>query len=261
MKQKSAVLCLALCFVFCVSCIENRAPKNTMTEKEIRLKQYSDSVVNLSFKGIVLAAPFKQTMNRASKAGQIKKLQFGKDGSATCRADITLPNRETPLSVDVKVTSYQDTITSFLILSNVYETYPALIALYKDKYNPEYATTEDNCESWGDAVMRSGNYSYIWTFKNQTLRVTDFYSEKRENYVKNPNMRSPEYRYGVKYTKFFQAVSILYSDIKQCAKVEAIEMAEREKELAIEKEQKRQQQIRDSLKAAQLKQQALNQDI
>ena len=230
-------------------------------EKEARLKQYGDSVVNLSFKGIVLAAPFRQTMKDAYETGQVRQLQFGHDGSATCKADIVLPNQEEPLTVDVKVTSYQDTITSFLILSDVYETYPALIALYKEKYNDEFASKEDRGEPWEDKSMRSGNSSYIWTFKNQTLRVTDFYTEKRENYVKNPKMHSPENKYGVKYTKFFKAVSILYSDIRQCEKVEELERMEREIGLEIEKEQSRQQHIADSIKAEKRRQQSLNQDI
>lgn len=226
-------------------------------EKEIRLKQYADSTVNLSFKGITLATPLKATLNAALKAGQIKNLKYEKGGSATCKADITLPNRETPLTVDVKVASYQDTITSFIVMSDVYETYPALIKLYKDKYNEDYASFENNAADWGDRTTRSGNQSSIWTFKNQTLRVSDFYSETRENYVKNPKMQSPENRYGVRYTKYFQAVSIIYSDIRQCKKVEAIEAIEQ----AAKDEENRQKQAEDAAKRDAQRKEALNQDI
>ena len=184
-----------------------------------------------------------------------------KGGSATCKANISLPNNEKPLTVDVKVTSYQDTITCILILSDKYETYTDLIALYKERYKEDYATVESDSDYWDDKVERSGNQSYIWTFKNQTLRVTNFYTERRENYVKNPKMRSPENRYGVKYTTFFKAVSILYSDIKQCEKVEAVEKAEREKKLAIEEEYNRKKQIEETEKAERLKRQSQTQDI
>ena len=226
-------------------------------EKEVRLKQCADSTVNLSFKGITLATPIKATLNAALKAGQIKNLKYEKGGSATCNADITLPNRETPLTVDVKIASYQDTITSFIVMSDVYETYPALIRLYKDKYNEGFASIEDHAADWGDRTTRSGNQSFVWTFKNQTLRVSDFYSETRENYVKDPRMRSPENRYGVKYTKYFQAVSIIYSDIKQCKKVEAVEERERQ----IENARNRQKQAEDAAKQDSQRKKALDQDI
>lgn len=226
-------------------------------EKEIRLKQCADSTANLSFKGITLATPLKATLNSALKAGQIKNLKYSKGSSATCKADITLPDREMPLTVDVKVASYQDTITSFIVMSDVYETYPALIKLYKDKYNEDYASFENNADYWGDKTTRSGNNSSIWAFKNQTLRVSLFYSETRENYVKNPKMRSPENRYGVRYTEYFKAVTIIYSDIRQCKKVEAVEAMEQ----AAKNEQNRQKQTEDAAKRDAQRKEALNQDI
>jgi hypothetical protein len=257
-KRLLLLLFLSFILVFASSCSSGynekkilRKVRKEMAEHKKRLQVCADSTVNLSFKGIVLAEPIRATMNAAQKAGNIKNLKFEKGGSATCKADIFLPDREKPLTVDVKVTSYQDTITSFLILSDVYETYSALIDLYKEKYNVDYASTDN----------RSGSDSFVWSFKNQTLRVTDFYRVEEEIYVKNPKMKSVENKYGVNYNRYFKAVSILYSDNRQCAKVEQVEKEEQEKELAIEQERNRKKHISDSIKQEQLKAKSKNQDI
>ena len=49
--------------------------------------------------------------------------------------------------------------------------------------------------------------------------------KKRENYVKDPRMKSPENRYGIKYTKYFKSIVILYNDIKLCKKSEEYQNA------------------------------------
>jgi hypothetical protein len=174
---------------------------------------------------------------------------------------VNLPNRDKALEVDVLIASYQDTITSFVVMSKDYDTREALKSLYKSKYNEDYSTSEETADYWGDKVQRSVSNSLVWTFKNQSLRYTTFLTEKRENYVKNPEMRSPENRYGVKYTNYFEAISIIYTDFYHSNKVEAYE-AELKKEEERKKEIERKKQAKaDSIKRAEQKQKAESQDI
>lgn len=208
--------------------------KAKKSEAECLKQQYLDSTVNLSFCGIKLGEPFKKTVSAAKNNETIHNVRFEKDGSATCNANLLLPNRENPLTVDVKICSYQDTITSYLIMSDAYDTKEALKSLYLDKYNEKAAERKDDAEYWGDKVRISGYWSWIWTFKNQSLNLAEFYEEERENYVKDARMRSPENRYGVRYTKYFKTITIIYSDLAQCAKVQKYE-----DELAAEAELKK----------------------
>ncbi len=234
--------------------------------KQARLQQYADSTVALSFKGIELGQPFLKTVQEARKRGSIYDLSYDKGrNSATCKAKVNLPNKETPLEVDVKIASYQDTITSFLVMSKDYDTHEDLEHLYGSKYDGDiwggYSTRENEEQEWGDRVERSKSYSTIWTFKNQSIRYTTFLTEKRENYVKNPEMRSPQNRYGIKYTNYFQAVTVIYTDFYHYKKAEDYELAKKKEEARLYEIERRKRATADSIKKAELKRKADNQDI
>ena len=70
-------------------------------------------------------------------------------------------------------------------------------------------------------------------------------------------MRSPENRYDVKYTNYFEAITIIYSDIYHCKKVE-----EYEAELKAAAEHlESQKQKADSINRVKINQRAENQDF
>ena len=242
-------------YLICVLSCGQRPPTETSFEKQLReerearerlKKEYADSTVRLSFCGIKLAEPFKSTLNEARKAGTIKKLKYDAGGeSATCQGEVYIAAWDKVLPIDVKVTSYQDTITSFLLMYNSHDGYKAIWRLFSDKYNTEASSIEDKADPWYDNSARSGSHSLIWSFKNQTLRLTEFYREEREWYVKNPDMKYAENRYDIKYTKYFQAITIIYSDLKQCAKVKAKEAQEARKNAVIETDAKAQKERQD----------------
>lgn len=224
--------------------------------REKSQKRYADSTVHLSFCGIKLGESFRKTISAAKKEGKIRNVKYDNENgtAATCFAILFLPNKEKPIEVDVKVTSHQDTITSFVIMSDDYETKDEILSLYKDKYDSFAAKERNNADFWGDKIRRSGHHSWTWTFKNQSITLADFYEEERENYVKDARMRSPENRYGVRYTKYFKAIVITYNDTYQCEKV-----MEYEKELLAEELKRRYAQEEESL--AKQKARAVNQDI
>lgn len=275
MKNTLKLISIALACT-CIAC--NNPQKKVATEweqriqterlaKQARLKHYADSTVALSFKGLELGQPFLTTVQQARKKGSIYALSYGKDRtSATCKAKINLLNIEKPLEVDIMITSYQDTITSFIVLSEDYDTRKDLKRLYQSKYNGnpsegEYSEDESEEQDWDDRVARSKSNSTIWTFKNQSIRYTTFLTEKRENYVKNPKMRAPQNRYGIKYSNYFQAVTIIYTDFYHSKKAEDYELAIKEANARLREIENRKKAKADSIKKAELKRRAENQDI
>lgn len=273
MKYIVKLISIALAFT-CIACNNPQKKEAEVWEqkmqakrlaKQARLQEYADSTVALSFKGIELGQPFLKTVQEARKKGSIYALSYGKDReSATCKATVNLLDKEKPLEVDIMIASYQDTITSFVVMSEDYDTHNDLERLYISKYDGtegRYSTDENEEQDWGDRVERSKSYSTIWTFKNQSIRYTTFLTEKRENYVKNPEMRSPQNRYGIKYTNYFKAVTIIYTDFYHCKKVEDYELAIKKEEARLREIEKRKQARADSIKKAELKRKAENQDI
>jgi len=221
-----AFLLISSLFIF--SCVTKPKYNLVSVDDEFELKKKSmlDSVVNLSCSGIVLGQPFNHTLSSAKRNGKIKNIEYqleGGDKSATCVTKIILTNREEGQDVDMKICSFQDTITSIILISEDYDTYQRIIDIYIDKYNKQLSEYESDVEDWGDKVNRAGSNSWIWTYKNQSIRVSYFYTEKRENYLKDPTMHSPENRYGIRYTEYFKMISIIYSDLYQMKKVEAFE--------------------------------------
>lgn len=269
--MKTSEFCVLIVFAFLLfSC--NAKPKDNWEQEydklELQKKQniqsIADSTVNLSFCGIALGQPFSQTITLAKKNGKIRNVKYqidGNDKSATCSAVLILPENENGQIVDVKICSFQDTITSFIIMSDVYETHEAIIDLYKNKYNKDFCKNEDNAESWEDNIKRSGSDSWIWTFKNQSLRVSNFYTEERENYIKDASMRSPENRYGVRYTKYFAMISIIYSDLHQVKKVDAYESKVNKQKQIEQAKCDSLKNINDSILRVKRKKRALQQDI
>lgn len=201
-------------------------------QKEALQKSYKDSTVYLSFSGIKLGEPFRKTISVARSEGKIRNVKFDKDGVlAKCKADLFLPKREEPIEVDVEIKSYQDTIASFVVISTKYETREIIRSLYNDIYNKDAAEVKEKTDYWGDRATRNGYTAWIWTFKNQSITFSSNYEEKREHYVKDPKMRNPNNRYGVRYSKIFKSISILYSDTHYSKKVK-----EYEDQLAAEEE-------------------------
>lgn len=218
-------------------------------EKNKRLQQYADSTVSLSFKGIELGQPFTRTIQKARKKGNIYSVKYDKTKeSATCKAKLKLPTIECTLEVDVKICSFQDTITSFIIMSDEYDTHKYFEKLYKDKYNEDYA-------------KHHAYNSYEWKFKNQSVQISTNVESKTEVYVKNSSMRSPQNRYGERTSFTFQSISVIYIDYRQRDKVETYEAEETKERERLRAIKVREIAIADSIRKVQTKKEIENQDI
>ncbi len=258
MKKLLAIMFIAIYFIMFLYGCKNSNQKdylkeveNEQAEKNANLAIASDSIVCLSFCGLNLGKLISPMISSAIKDKKIWDVKTG-EGIVRFKTNIFLSERENPLCVDVVATLFNDSISSICVVSEDYETHQELIDLYVSRYNDKYASLWDNrVELWENNAKRSGSSSKTWTFKNQTLRVSNFYEEERENYIKDPRMKSPENRYGIKYTKYFKSIVILYNDINLCEKAEEFQNAVKEKIDAAKKneiEAKRKKQIDNALK-------------
>lgn len=257
---------IAICAIILNSCTNSR---NNDTSKSLFLfdisdtvefnpQEIEDSIVYLSFSGINLGTSFTNSISKAKSSKKISDVVISKDKdggrSARCMTELFFPNSDKSLEVEFLVTSFQDTITSILIISTDFDTSEELKNLFKDKYGVNFAMQSEDSDNWNDRTSRECNYCYLWKFKNQSVRLTEYYTETRENYIKDPSMISPENRYGIKYEKYFESISILYSDTKQCEKCEKYKSS-------IEEAKQKEQNRIDSIKNKQRMKKFSEQDI
>jgi len=209
MKQLMALLQLTVLFLCVVGC--NRGKNADLTEyereqeiKEANLKIASDSIVSLSFCGLTLGEPATAQIQKAVKENRIKKRHiYNNPVDDTYEVPIYLPTQENPIFADLVIATYNDTIANLCITSDDFATKDALIDLYLSRYDDNYASLWDN---------NSESSSKTWNFKNQTLTISSIHKTEDEVYVKNPKMKSPENRYGVKRNTYFLSIVINYSD-------------------------------------------------
>ena len=77
-------------------------------EKEANLKTASDSIVSLSFGGLILGQPISSMINKAVKDKKIWDIKQNRgDNIVRFKSNIFLPEQESPLCVDIVVTSFQ----------------------------------------------------------------------------------------------------------------------------------------------------------
>lgn len=249
MKTKLAILAMLLTMYSCSSEKDRsyylKEIEKEQAIKESNLKIAADSIVSLSFNGISLGMPFKSSVRNAIKDKKISNVNYNSDKTGLSgRANIYLPQRETPLEVEVLITSLNDTISSICVTSSNYDTRNELIDLYKNRYSEVFANFEH----------RTGSDSYVWTFCNQTLRVSNFYETEQEVYLKDSRMKSPENRYGVKATNYFKEIVILYNDEDLCARAKKLQ----NEEVATQKETLR---IENEIRNKNIQERANQQDI
>ena len=131
---------------------------------------------------------------KASREGKIKIGSKTKD-SIFCSAQL-FAEKYLPIDVTLSIGYFQDTITGFNIVSRHYNTRDVVMSMYKDRYNTDYAECTRNGQR------------YIWSFKNQSLQLDYNTYVEEEIYIKNPNMRMPENKYGTKRTLYFDKIII-----------------------------------------------------
>lgn len=207
---------------------------------------FRDSVVRLSFYGIELGASFTETMKKIKEVDNMSL--YIDDSLNTCWGHVNIvTEKDESLQLNINITSYNDSIASIVLSTDDEDIANKVNYLYWQKYNIWYAE-DKSYQSDFNGNTHIKHDKYMWIFKNQTLYAD--YRKKWEKfyYVKNPNMRSFENRYGTDYNVSFEDFEIVYSDIILSEKVEEQARIQEEKE---KMEYERQQAIQDSVAAIQ----------
>ena len=230
--------------------------------KDARLKQYTDSTVCLSFKGIELGKPFLKAVHNARNKNEIYNLNINKDKSiATCKAKLYSQNSDNLLVVDIEIKSYQDTVSEFIIKSRNSNIAHGLETLYKSKYDVEYSQYFRHEGDWADREVRKNKTTVYWTFKNQKLEVVNYTIERREVYVKDARMSAPQNRYGTRYYSDFDEINIRYVDFYHNKKHREYEDKLKREIDSISEIERIKAKRADSIKRAEIKARAISQDI
>lgn len=240
-------ICLILITIGIFSCgvstnkTQNKTQETIIDQKAANRLALRDSTVSLSFSNIALASHIN-SIYKAQKNGKLKVYRKTQD-TIFCTTNLYYKEGCDPIKVDFNIGYFQDTITGFKIYSDDYDSRREVMALYTNKYNLDFAETSYNSRD-----------PYIWTFKNQTLKIEETAYAVEEIYVKNEKMRMPENRYGTKRTVYFDKVIISYSDIEQTKKV-------RDHKNKLAKEDAIRREREDSIKKAKNNANMKNQDI
>lgn len=240
-------ICLILITVSISSCgVSTNKPQQKTQETIIDPKMANrlalrDSTVSLSFSNIALASHIN-SIYKAQKNGKLKVSKKTQD-SIFCVTNLYYKEGKDPIKVKLNIGYFQDTITGFRLYSDHYDSRHEVIDLYANKYNIDFAETSYN-----------GRAPYLWTFKNQTLKIEETSYVEEEIYIKNAKMRMPENRYGTKRTVYFDKVIISYSDIKQTKKV-------RDHQIKLAKEDAKRKEREDSIRQAKNNANMKKQDI
>lgn len=262
--MKNILLLLSIICLFFPSCSQKSQSEieYELRREELnkRRNEMADSIVNLSFKGIFLGQPFDNSIKNARKSESIQNVSIYKIDEkihvASCKTKILLPTKEDKENnavVEVSILSYQDTITRIHITSNDYDTHWALINLYWEKYNWKLAVESKEEESWSEwDTSIDIKETHLWTYKNQSVKLTEFKTKKREYYVKD-------------YTTFFDHLEIEYIDSKHTNKYNTYRAIKEKREIfladSIKHIEDSIKKIKDSIENAELKQIRMNQDF
>lgn len=184
-----------------------------------KINKLTDSITHLSFLGFELGGSISEGI-RENK----NKLKFKIDGSNNEKSVAfdsylkLLPteyNVNRKIDISVKVCSYLDTITSLIMYTNQ-NVYRNIIDLYVGKYGDAY-TKESSTNS----------HSVLWTFKNQSIRITEFTKTEEKIVIKDLTKRAAKNRYAVESSIYFVGLSIIYTDFNQVTKLKLVKEKER----------------------------------
>lgn len=249
--MKNVIILIIFCCSFC-SCIKQKSPweieleqreKQEKEEKKeiMRIKRaMKDSIVSLSFKGIVLGESFSDFINNGKQNKEFRAFSIDtideNISEAYSRTNILLPSKNdsvvSTVDVSVRVYAYNDKIYSILLSSYEYDTYWSLKWLYYNKYNHKLADTSTDYNYDTESSLTS------WSYKNQSIILKIKSTVKTEYYVKDATKRYYANRYGSSTKRIFDKIEIEYTDINNKENYEKY----------VKYKEKREQQVKDSIK-------------
>lgn len=184
-----------------------------------KINKLTDSITHLSFLGFELGESISEGIRENKNKLKFKIDETNDEKSVAFDSSLKLLpteyNVNRKIEISVKVCSYLDTITSLIMYSNQ-NVYSNIIDLYVAKYGDAYTNESSN-----------NSRSVLWTFKNQSIRITEFTETKEKIVIKDLTKRALKNRYDVVSSTYFVGLSIIYTDFNQETKLKLVEEKER----------------------------------
>lgn len=250
--MKKLILISVIASVIC-SCgeISNNKRNNEATvsqkqeanEADIYRAEMQDKLVDLSFMGFKLGAPFSKALYSASQNKEIRIINrsIGKiDGS------VVFGTMLNSLDVECKVCSFQDTISSLVVLSKDSGSPSNFRNLYVEKYgkpcDDDYSTSK-------------------WRFKNGGIEIATHTTSKTRiemipgrEHLSKTNLQN----YREVTDTYFEMLSITYNDYSQMKKIRDYESVEKQKADSLRKIQEEQDRIKQEAELQKVKTHSVN---
>jgi len=220
MKKVLLVLFAAIIIVFTIGC-QNPVPIAEPNEYDSLKTKMGEKEVKLAFFEFELGKPINDCLLKAKKNKEIEitKINKGKDLSVEFRCKLT------DKIVDCKVCSFEDTITSLVILSED-PSIQGIDNLYIEKYG-------EPLKSYLEVDEKNENsYDFKWLFKNSSIYIyTHYKSEDKIAVIKGrEGLRSDNrLKYETVQDIYFVMLSITYNDLYQMKKVKKIKEIEKKR--------------------------------
>lgn len=202
--------------------------------KQKQFNVYVDSIGNLSFFGIELGASFFDVIKELQNNKNVKNIKTTNKFCTlhcTCNMMILLPNEKQPIPIDLKISSYQDTIYNIIVGTNNYWDSKELKNLYLLKYDLKFAS-EYNTDYEYDIVTRDvRDEKYKWILGNQSLSICMDYFVYAGGYNTTPKIYLETIRDKTKIESniYFNNIEIEYKNDLISKKVSQLNDEERER--------------------------------
>ena len=246
----AAIALLTLLFSL-VSCIHQDAPnyitqeiRNYNTNKEITTikhkktakERMADSTVCLSFQGISLGQPLNNSLKNAQKNKRVWNIkQSGNITTGTTCIILLAPDKS--LSVDFKISTYNDTVYYIEYKSSSDIAFGNIAALYEAKYG---VFCEHNYDKPDATYNPNNSQYYTWKYSNQEIYVAerDYIMELRD--IQNKDKEYIEWA----LKQRDHTVYVHYADYGYLRKAHVADSIKREKEKPLREKEQR---IQDSI--------------
>ncbi len=173
----TAIIALLTLF-FSIHCSCSKSPKtdetvNNMAAQYVKEKSYeeimADSIVSLSFKGIILGKPLTAALKREVDNNRIWNVSR-KGDETKGQTSITLLDSDKPLQVSIIISTIRDTVYHILLKSKSDRAFDNIAKLYGEKYG---RCTQYSYDTPNVTYNPNNNEYYKWTFSNQRIEVTE----------------------------------------------------------------------------------------
>ena len=187
--------------------------RERITNDSLVLAQKNQDIL-LSFKGIVLGASLKNTIDSIKKDTSLNLIYYSNEKCEITTKLITYHEDIIPIKADIY--AYKDKIFIIKIETDEETVSKELKKLYSRYYSKMGSETHREESPWenekADYTKCKTINTESWDFRNQRLEITINGIMTQERYIKDATKEYYENRYGTRHEVFFQNLEIKYID-------------------------------------------------